>query len=93
MLADPDSIHNAIGAIVNKDNTHWVAIRSIGGKLWYFDSKAKQPTKLTHNEYVSFVNSRKAAYPIKFAADMSQPATNESPVLPMLSFSLASENL
>ena len=91
LLADPNVIHTAVGAIVNKDNTHWVAIRSIGGKIWYYDSKAKQPTRMTQNEYVSFVNTRKAAYPIRFADDMSQ-SINESPVLPMIS-SLSSESL
>ena len=92
LLADPNVIHTAVGAIVNKDNTHWVALRSIGGKIWYYDSKAKQPTRMTQNEYVSFVNIRKAAYPIRFADDMSQ-STNESPVLPMMSSSLSSESL
>ncbi len=91
LLIDPNIIHRVIGAIVNKDNNHWVALRSINGKIWYFDSKAKHPTTMTQNEYVSFVHLRKAAYPIRFADDMSQ-STNESPILPMVS-SLSRESL
>ena len=84
----PHLIHICIGAIVNIDNKHWCALRSIGGQIWRLDSLNKHPEKLTQNEYIAFVNKRRAAYPIMMAENMASSSSasheNSSPVLPMV---------
>ena len=80
-----------MGAIVNKDTKHWLALRSIGGKIWKFDSSEKHPIQLSQNDYVSFINERKASYPITIAEDTSQ-SSNDSPILPTVRSSLSSDS-
>ena len=89
LYLDPQLIHICSGAIVNIDNQHWIAIRSIGGQIWKLDSLSKYPEKLAQNEYISLVNKRRASYPIMMAENMaaatsSVPRENSSPVLPMV---------
>ena len=91
LLTNPTKIHTSVGAIVNKDNKHWLALRSIGGKIWKFNSSEKSPTQLSQNEYVSLINERKASYLINIAEDTSQ-STNDSPILPTVRFSLSSDS-
>ena len=52
--ADPLNPNSFAGAIVNKD-TRWIALRSIGGKIWKFNSCDKHPTQLSQNDYVSWL--------------------------------------
>jgi hypothetical protein len=92
LIVDPNIIHTSLGAIVNIDNNHWVAIRSIGGKIMLFDSKDKIPRQYSQNDYVAFINKRRAAYPIRAADNMSQ-STNDSPILPFMSQSSSSDKL
>lgn len=91
LIVDPDVIHTSLGAIVNIDNNHWVALRSIGGEILLFDSKDKTPRPYSQNDYVAFINKRKAAYPIRTADIMSPPKTNDSPILPVMSQSSSSD--
>ena len=85
----PAMIHSCVGAIVNVDNIHWVALKSIAGKIWLLDSQ-KNPRQLSEDEYKEFARTRKGAYPIHWAVDMSKPisdsqasSSHESPVLPL----------
>jgi len=32
---EPEKIHNVIGALVNLNNEHWIALRSVAGQIWY----------------------------------------------------------
>ena len=85
----PELVHRSVGAIVNIDDAHWVAIKTFGGEIWLLDS-LKAPERLSYNEYISYVNKHRAAYPIRLAANMSVgtpsqslPPTSDSPVLPV----------
>jgi hypothetical protein len=42
------------GAVVNKDNEHWVALRRVEGRIWLLDS-TRQPRALHHEEYMAFI--------------------------------------
>ena len=90
----PEDIHASVGAVVNLDNRHWVALRSVGGQIWYLNSDRREiASKLTEAQYVALVNKRRAAYPIQWADDMraSLPSASSSadspcsPVLPLAS--------
>jgi hypothetical protein len=60
----PELIHHCAGAIVNKANEHWVALRSHGDVIWLHDSMESAPTALTYEEYIAFVTEFTDAYPI-----------------------------
>jgi len=88
----PEEIHSCVGAVVNVDDRHWVAIRSQGGEIWLLDSQECRPIRMTREAYNKFVAKRRAAYPIHWATDMSQPpssaaasssASSQTPVLPL----------
>ena len=42
------------GAVINKDNEHWVALRRVDGRIWLLDS-TQQPRALHHKEYMAFI--------------------------------------
>ncbi len=88
LYLQPEIIHTCIGAIVNLRSEHWVALRSVAGQIWFLDSQERSPIKLSHEDYVAYVNKHKAAYPIKFAENVGFASTSRSsldePVLPML---------
>ena len=87
-----DSGHTPIRLhrIVNIDNAHWVALRSVAGKIWLLDSRDRRGARqMDDKDYEEYVKKRKGAYPILFAEDMSKTvgdsqasSSNESPVLP-----------
>jgi len=94
----PEEIHRAVGAVVNVDDRHWVAIRSQGGEIWLLDSQERRPIRMTREAYHKFVAKRRAAYPIHWATDMSQlpssaaasssASSSQTPVLPLESQTL-----
>ena len=89
----PELIHTSLGAVCNISNNHWVALKCVAGQIWLLDS-LRMPAPLTQNEYVAFINKRKASYPIRLAdcmkmqetQPMSQSSSSSacSPLLPML---------
>ncbi len=61
LYLQPEIIHTCIGAIVNLRSEHWVALRSVAGQIWFLDSLERSPIKLSHEDYVAYVNKHKAA--------------------------------
>ena len=76
--------------LVNIENVHWVALRSVAGKIWLLDSSDRRGARqMSEKDYSEYVKRRKGAYPILFAEDMSKTigdsqasSSHESPVLP-----------
>jgi hypothetical protein len=56
---------------------HWVAVRSIGGQIWFLDSQEKRPSKMRDDEYRKFLLKRRAAYPIVWAEDMKKAGVSD----------------
>ena len=52
------------GAIVNKDNSHWVALRMVAGRLWLLDSLG-EPKPLTAGDVARFLARHPSAFPIR----------------------------
>ena len=73
---NPDRIYSpsVIGAIVNKQNVHWVAIRFIEGKLFLLDSQRGRPIMMSERDYRYFVKKHEYAYCLELADDMSLPS-------------------
>lgn len=73
---NPDRIYSpsVIGAIVNKQNVHWVAIRFIVGKLFLLDSQRGRPIVMSERDYRYFVKKHDYAYCLELADDMSLPS-------------------
>jgi hypothetical protein len=71
---NPRMIHAAQGAVVNIDERHWVALRSVAGRVWLLDSLQIEPRPLAN--YEAYVRKHKHAYPIFVAESMAsaQPA-------------------
>lgn len=95
----PELIHTSSGAIVNIENKHWVAVRSIAGQIWLLDS-LYSPSRMTEAQYLSFVTLRKAAYPITLAINMAASSTSRSslddvnsPVLPTMQDTLGTDSM
>ena len=61
-----------VGAIMNINNEHWVALRCISAQIWYLDSQLARPRKLSEKDYIKRVRKSKGAYCIKLAEDMKQ---------------------
>ncbi len=80
----PSHLHTCVGAIVNIDDKHWVALKAVSGEIWLLDSQRK-PRKLEEEEYIAYVNKRRATYPIAWAEDMATVSTNAGPSLSSLS--------
>ena len=86
LYISPLEIHACVGAIVNKDNEHWVALKSVSGEVWYLDSLEHRPRKMPKEEYAKFIDTRRAAYPIYWAEQMvasSSAPSCDSPLLPL----------
>ena len=60
ILADPA----IAGAIVNKDNEHWVALKRVDGHIWLLDS-CHTPVVLTDDAYLAFIRAHKHSYPVE----------------------------
>jgi len=61
-----------VGAIMNINNKHWVALRCVRGQIWYLDSQLSCPRKLSEKDYVKRVRKSKGTYCIELAKDMRQ---------------------
>ena len=61
-----------LGAIMNINNQHWVALRCVSGQIWYLDSQLDNPQVLSEEDYVKRVRKSKGGYCIELAKDMSQ---------------------
>ena len=61
---NPDVISAAVGAIVNIENRHWVALRQIGNQIWWLDSSDPSPHPLTMAVYRQRIQEHKDAFPI-----------------------------
>ena len=66
----PERLHGAVGAVVNVDGRHWVALRSDKAQVWELDSQARGPRPLTFAEYKVFI-FKHASFVIESAKDMS----------------------
>ena len=64
---NPQLIHHCVGAVVNKANEHWVALRSVHGRVWLLDSLKDSPQMLTADAYAHFITECRSSYPITFA--------------------------
>ena len=67
------ALRSAVGAIVNIQNRHWVAIRRVANQLWYLDSQEPQPLPMTEADLKTFVFRHRAAFAIVRAEDMGAP--------------------
>ena len=65
--AKPAALQACLGAVVNLENIHWVALRWLGGRVRLLDSQASSPTSLTWGEYLVFISSHRHAYHIEVA--------------------------
>ena len=65
----PEALVTAVGAVVNVNNAHWVALRYIGGHVWLLDSQ-QEPLQVTWEQYESFIGDYPHAYRIERARDM-----------------------
>ena len=70
LYLSPSDIHGCVGAVVNINDLHWVAVKSVGGQIWFLDSQERQPSKMKDEQYKKFLSKRRAAYPIVWAEDM-----------------------
>jgi len=61
---NPESIHRCKGAVVNKANRHWVALRSSLGRIWLYDSLESKPKELSLTTYLEFIAKFPEAFPI-----------------------------
>ena len=66
----PERLHGAVGAVVNVDGRHWVALRSVKGQVLRLDSQAAAPRHLTCSDYKAFI-SKHTSFLIEHAKDMS----------------------
>ena len=60
----PYRIHHCLGVVVNEDNRHWVALRSIEGTIWKHDSIKDAPEPLSNAAYLKYLAEHPDAYPI-----------------------------
>ena len=63
---NPWRIFECCGALVNTDNVHWVAMKSVNSRVWLLDS-LKAPQALTEAQYVAYLERRPSAFVIQRA--------------------------
>ena len=54
-----------VGAVVNQDNVHWVALKRVEDHLWLLNSTEPQPETLSWSQYMSLINEFRNAFPIR----------------------------
>ena len=69
---NPTEIHNCVGAIVNKHDKHWIALRSIGGQIYVLDSSARSPQVLNGVAYRDLITKHPSSFPIVSAQEMKR---------------------
>ena len=72
---NPALLRASLGAVVNIENTHWVALRWLGGKVWLLDSQKPRPLPLSWNRYLDFVALHEGAFRIEVAPEMAVATT------------------
>ena len=68
---NPDALKSCVGAVVNVNNNHWVALRRVASQVWLLDSQEPLPQRLTEAEYKQYVKKHRGAFPIRHAENMS----------------------
>ena len=58
----------SLGLIVNKDNTHWTAIRREHGVYWLLDSVRAAPIRMTEGQVIAYVKRYRNAFLVQDAA-------------------------
>ena len=78
LCKNPDRIYSpyVLGALVNKQNVHWVAIRFIDGILYLLDSQRGRPEAMSERDFRYFVKKHENAYCLERADDMSLPSSS-----------------
>lgn len=64
--ADP----NALGALLNEDNLHWLAIVKHGGELWHVDSR-HMPRLISVPELLRLLEHYPSTFPLLDVASLS----------------------
>ena len=62
------SSHNVSGAVVNKDQEHWVALRVVDGNLWRLDS-AVGACVLSVDDTLQFLRRYPNAFLVEYLQD------------------------
>ncbi len=60
---NPDVLKESLGAVVNLNNEHWVALRWIDGAVRLLDSMG-EPESFSWSEYLKYIAEHRSAYPI-----------------------------
>jgi hypothetical protein len=81
LRAAPTSLCTAIGAVVNIDNLHWVALRYVDEQVWLLDSQNSRPVPYTWQNYLCFIRVHPDAYRIEPAIDMHCVPSSAGPNL------------
>ena len=61
----PHALEHAVGAVVNIDNRHWVALRLVDKQVWLLDSQNPAPAPIAWTEYLSFIREHVGAFRIE----------------------------
>ena len=77
---NPEFIYRCKGAVVNMANRHWVALRSILGRIWLCDSLEPKPKELSLSAYLDFIAKFPEAFPIASLTEQESrtPCSNEA---------------
>jgi predicted phosphatase len=72
LYVNPNELKDSLGAVVNINGEHWVALRWLRNSVWLLDS-LKTPQRLTWSQYENYISEHHhpEAYPIKVAAQIS----------------------
>ena len=58
-------LDDVVGAVVNQNNNHWVAVKKIGDNIWLLNSTNPEPEALTWREYMSLITTYPNTFPIR----------------------------
>ena len=67
--ANPGALRACLGAVVNLENIHWVALRWHGDRVWLLDSQAPSPILLSWDQYLGYISCHRDAYRIEIAPE------------------------
>ena len=71
-----EALQSSVGAVVNINNDHWVALKWVDDQVWRLDSLKPRPIPMTWQSYVSYIWEHKDAYRIEVAP--KPPAAQEA---------------
>ena len=69
------ALQTSVGAIVNVDNMHWVALKWVDNHVWLLDEQEPRPIAMSWQSYVFFIHRHRDAYRIEVASE--GPAAHE----------------